>query len=303
MEYDFIIAGGGPAGSIAAYELQKKGYRCLIFEKNPEVEEKVCGGFLSNKGRELLEMIEIPTRQIIANGAVAIRGTREFREGADLSKEYTYAKPLFGIGTYRRIFDKFLLMQALGKGAEVKFSMNVRSYERKINGYQVNGYMSKKLIWALGAQGLSCVDGIDSEAHRKMRKEQSVGVSEIVYDKMADINLSKDYVCFYFEKNSVDYFWTIPISAHTWNIGYWAQNNGRSIMEKFLKCRKQYVEPYLRQGKIIRKPRGALLGNVDLSVLLKDGDCCGDMKGTNNYNTGEGISYALESAIKLAEAF
>lgn len=32
-DYDYIIIGGGPAGSTAAYCLQKEGAKCIIIEK------------------------------------------------------------------------------------------------------------------------------------------------------------------------------------------------------------------------------------------------------------------------------
>ena len=46
---DVIIAGAGPAGSIAAYELATQGIKVLILEKSNFPRYKVCGGGLTHK--------------------------------------------------------------------------------------------------------------------------------------------------------------------------------------------------------------------------------------------------------------
>ena len=39
MIYDYIIIGGGIAGSVCAYELGKRGQQCIILEKNSQQSE------------------------------------------------------------------------------------------------------------------------------------------------------------------------------------------------------------------------------------------------------------------------
>ena len=36
-EYDFLIVGSGLYGAICAYELNKKGYKCLVVEKRSHI--------------------------------------------------------------------------------------------------------------------------------------------------------------------------------------------------------------------------------------------------------------------------
>ena len=46
---DVIISGAGPAGTIAAWHLQKSGIRTLIFDKSSFPRYKVCGAGLTHK--------------------------------------------------------------------------------------------------------------------------------------------------------------------------------------------------------------------------------------------------------------
>ena len=49
MIYDVIVVGGGPAGSVLAYELAQRGLEVLILEKATLPRYKACGGGLTRK--------------------------------------------------------------------------------------------------------------------------------------------------------------------------------------------------------------------------------------------------------------
>ena len=51
MEYDVIIVGGGPSGSMAAYEIAKAGFSVCIFEKDRDIGYPVrCGEAIGYHG-------------------------------------------------------------------------------------------------------------------------------------------------------------------------------------------------------------------------------------------------------------
>ena len=52
--YDVIVVGMGPAGASAAYELSQHGLSVLAFDKQAHPRDKVCGGGLSARIREIL---------------------------------------------------------------------------------------------------------------------------------------------------------------------------------------------------------------------------------------------------------
>jgi menaquinone-9 beta-reductase len=54
IEYDLIVAGGGPAGSTCAITAARAGVRVLLLEKDRFPRHKVCGEFVSSESLELL---------------------------------------------------------------------------------------------------------------------------------------------------------------------------------------------------------------------------------------------------------
>lgn len=55
MDYDVIVAGAGPGGSTAAYELACRGIRVGLFEQKRLPRHKPCGGCLALKIDQILE--------------------------------------------------------------------------------------------------------------------------------------------------------------------------------------------------------------------------------------------------------
>lgn len=59
MEYDVIVVGAGPAGSMCARQLGQKGRKVLLIEKERFPRDKPCGDFVSSRLCEHLKSLEI----------------------------------------------------------------------------------------------------------------------------------------------------------------------------------------------------------------------------------------------------
>lgn len=299
MIYDCVIIGGGPAGSVCAGILQRRGYRCLILEKRARIGEKVCGGFLPDRGRQLLLRLGIDLTDFAAGHGALISGYCESRNGKEHS--YRYPDGRYGIGMFRRDFDSFLLDQAARQGADVRLDCPVKDYQYD-GEYTVAGYKAKALVWAVGARGIVGLKAYDLAAAGPLLKKQSLGISEIIRAPETP-GLAGDRVYFWYQADLPDYFWAIPIGPGIWNIGYWSQKQRPDMLRLFRDGRRRYIEPRCAgRMETLRPPTGALLGNWDLSACMPASAdiCCGDMAGTNNYATGEGLSFAIESAERCA---
>lgn len=297
MLYDCIVAGGGPAGSICSLILQKQGINCLLLEKRTYIDEKICGGFIPDRCRKQFLACGIDLEGMLTCGN-RIDGYFETRNGK--IKTFSYKKNQFGIGVCRKNLDSFLLHQTSLAGTKVVCGERVSEYVKIDEGYAVNGYRGRYLVWATGAKPPLQINAFDTNAVRERICNQSIGVSEIIQSDVCSLNNHAVY--FWYAGDSNDYFWAIPVKENTWNIGYWSQQDRKNLKTKFIEGRKKWIESNCREIQVIQSPRGALLGNVDFSECLTEKEmfCCGDLAGTNNILTGEGISQAVQSARKTA---
>src|SRR5205823_1165291 len=51
---DVIVAGGGPAGSVLAWDLARRGIDVLVLERTRFPREKVCGDYVEPRGLRIL---------------------------------------------------------------------------------------------------------------------------------------------------------------------------------------------------------------------------------------------------------
>jgi digeranylgeranylglycerophospholipid reductase len=116
-EYDIIIVGAGPAGSIAARTAARAGVSVLLLEKDREVGYPVrCGEAISKAGVE--EFID-PDPGWIA--ATISRFSFNAPDGTEVIIDFGEA----GYVLDRRVFDYELSRTAVNAGAEVKTSAYV----------------------------------------------------------------------------------------------------------------------------------------------------------------------------------
>jgi flavin-dependent dehydrogenase len=78
VDYDVIIAGAGPGGSTAAYELARRGVRVGVFEKQRLPRAKPCGGCLSLK----IDRILAPDFHALIDRCFLTKGERQYHDCA-----------------------------------------------------------------------------------------------------------------------------------------------------------------------------------------------------------------------------
>lgn len=291
MVYDYIIAGSGPAGSTAAFCLQKQGAKCLILEAAQKKEEKICGGFLTWSGVNLLEQIGLTPSVLLEQGSVKINALMIHKNNQTIFHQYYCGE--YGIGTSRKLFDSWLLNCAVSEGAEIRYGSKVKEFHTKNGLIHVCKNQCKAFILAAGSRGFT-----DSSMY-SIIQQQSIGISAHIEGKT---NLDHHCIHFWFPGQSNNYFWAIPIRENCWNIGIWFPHIEPKMMRKFQYYEAWYIHPLFESYTYKISPRGAFCGNVDLSVNLPE-NCygIGDFAGCNVSDSGEGLRYAIESAIIFAE--
>ncbi|MFW9910400.1 MAG: NAD(P)/FAD-dependent oxidoreductase [Candidatus Thorarchaeota archaeon] len=112
LDYDIVVVGAGPAGSIAAYETARAGHNTLLLEKFNLPREKPCGGAVMYRGLQIIHG-EIPFNLIER----PIYGMRFVLPSGD-EPEFVSEK-LIGITVCRSKFDEYLARRAEAAGAEL----------------------------------------------------------------------------------------------------------------------------------------------------------------------------------------
>jgi menaquinone-9 beta-reductase len=119
---DVLIAGAGPAGSIAAIRLARAGARVLLVDRARFPRDKLCGDTLNPGTLRVLDGAGLRTRVeavsrpldgmlITGNGGVHVRGT--------------YGPGLFARALTRRVLDQLLVDAAIAAGAQFQEGVRV----------------------------------------------------------------------------------------------------------------------------------------------------------------------------------
>lgn len=215
-EYDVVIVGAGPAGSIAARYAAEGGASVIILEKDRDVGYPVrCGEAISKAG--VSEFITPDERWISAH----------ISKFALISPDGTEAVIEFGDAGYvleRRIFDYELAKTAANAGAEIvtRAYVNGLLFENgKVSGvkYEYRGEQKE-----LKAKIVIGADGVESRIGRWAGLKTYVDFREMeccVQVTASNINVKGDTLYFYFGENVAPggYFWIFPKVNGAANIG------------------------------------------------------------------------------------
>jgi flavin-dependent dehydrogenase len=112
---DVLIAGAGPAGSIAAIVLARAGARVLIFERDRFPRDKLCGDTLSPGAVSLIRSLDLDGRTL--DRALPLAGMRLTGPGASVTARYDGVS---GLAIRRRDLDAWLAAEAVRAGARVE---------------------------------------------------------------------------------------------------------------------------------------------------------------------------------------
>jgi flavin-dependent dehydrogenase len=121
--YDVIIAGGGPAGSMAALILSRAGKRVLVLEKSSFPRAKVCGNSLNPRNWSLWERYGL-TERFNRLPHFEVGGFTLERRGLPILR-HGFRRP--GARTVERgTLDAWLADEAMNSGATFRFGVTVQ---------------------------------------------------------------------------------------------------------------------------------------------------------------------------------
>jgi len=284
-QYDVIIVGSGPAGAIAAYELVKRGVKCLILEKDVLPRYKVCGGGIPFKVTKYLPFdISSVVEDIIYGVTFSHQFQDEFCKRSD--------KPLLYC-VMRDRFDSFLVNEAIKQGA-------ILMDGQRVTGVQI---LEKQVLVTTIDYELSCqvvigADGANSIVAKSLNliqeSSKSLGIqSEIIVDEKI-LSTQRGYIRLDWGTLPSGYAWLFP-KAKQFSVGV----VGPTIIGRALKSYLNKFKEYL--GLLNSKTnlfRGHLLPFrlPKTNICKKKGLLVGDAAGLVDAFTGEGIFQAVRSS-------
>ncbi len=293
-EYDVIIAGAGIAGLTASIALQYHGLRCLILEKRPSIDEKVCGGGIYHKAIErLIKLGIVGLDEFLEKRADRIYGIKShFIDRVESTHLIQCGQ--FSAGVLRKDFDNFLLNAALSSGAEIRFGIKVGmpALDQR-DFYRVGNLKARHFICAIGARGLQCRFPLSANCGYAL-----TGIIE------NHLSLSR-HLFHYWYKNTgqTEYFWAFPVAKDKWNVGYYSMEKPSiPLVAKYRESLSRFLSPVI-DGQLswIILPRSARIGTHDFSQ--DEGTIgIGDYAGLANPRNGGGIWPAITSALRIARS-
>ena len=303
MEYDVLVVGGGPAGSVSARYAAEKGASVLMIEKRQEIGSPVrCGEGLSlgwlddygikEEGDWLIHRID--GARIISPG------------GHMLEINAKMAGNEVGATIRRDFFDQMLAKMAADAGADIMVKTSARSLIRE------KGMISVKARCG----GEDCLiksrivigaDGYESQIGRwagmsTVLKPQDVATNFQYH--MVGIDIDPKFSEFYLGGMTMGsgYVWIFPKGDDEANVGLGITldrikegGEPKRMLDRFIE-----KTPGLRKGRAIEAVSGAVSVGVPPDVTVKDGVMIvGDAARMADAITGGGVRNAV-TAGKIA---
>jgi geranylgeranyl reductase len=299
--FDIAIVGAGPAGSTLA-RLLGRSCKIALFDKRGLDEggrgarnEKCCGGLLAPDAQAALASLSLglPRAVIVEPQLFAVRSV-DLPSG----RERLYRRPYINVD--RLEFDRWLW--SLVPEGTLRFpACLVTGLARGRRGWIVS-YRRAGRAYAIEARVVAGTDGSRSLVRKRLdcRPPQLYFAVEEWFDYPS----SPPFFSAVFDAEITDYYaWTIPKDGRLL-VGA-ALDPADRPLEKFELLKRKLRErgwllgrPVARRSAFLGRPRRAssvCLGRGDLALA-------GEAAGLVSPSSGEGLSFALESAAFLADA-
>jgi digeranylgeranylglycerophospholipid reductase len=296
MDYDVIVVGGGPAGSVTARFAAESGAKVIILERRNEIGVPVlCGEGISQR---------------IDNWGM-LNGTRWIASKMDGAKIYSpdgtmvkLSKEMAGNETgyvlYTEVFDQELARCAAKAGSDIMLNTEVINLVKKNN--KITGVKARRFNedFEINANIIVGCDGVES----KIGKWAGINTVLKPYDletcaqyTLTNVDYESDYCEFYIGNKIAPggYIWIFPKGENTFNVGIGIlaslSDSGLplKILNKFI---NNHIE--LKKGKPIRFLAGAVPVAKPIETVRDNLLLVGDAARHADPITGGGLTTSLE---------
>jgi len=312
---EVLVAGGGPAGSVMAWSLARKGIRTIVLDRAGFPREKVCGDYVDPRGLAILDAMGC-LEELERDCSRPITATSTY---VDWSRRYDGPIPFYGFDERvpphgrtisRRRLDATLIAAAARAGADVHERTAVMEVAAGRDGVEIIARRGSRRIHYRGRL-LVGADGVNSVVARRLGVEPADSrrtvLAQRAYASIDDPQERAAGVDVFFEESLFPgYGWVFPTGDGSANVGIGLlaearERSGGNIPELF----GRFIEGLRRDhplcgslelcskpiGGVVRTYGAAGTNRFDGGLLVGDAGCFVDPM------TGEGITPAMESAL------
>jgi digeranylgeranylglycerophospholipid reductase len=296
-EYDVVVIGAGPAGSITAKTAAEKGLSVLLIEKRQEIGDPVrCAEGVSKVW--LRKHIEPDHRWICAD----VKGSRIYTpDGTMIEMAEEIAGGEVGYVLERKIFDRALAYEASKAGAEVM--VKTRATDLIIENDFVKGVKVSHLgeSYDIKAKIIIGADGVESKVGRWAGIDTSlkpVDIETCAQYLMSGTGIDQDY-CYFYLGNEVapaGYVWIFPKGNDMANVGIGILGNKSGNGKHAIDYLNDFVEDKYPDAKILEIDVGGVPVSGSIDKTIANGlMLVGDSARQSDPITGGGIINAMEA--------
>ncbi len=261
-EYDVLVIGAGPGGSMAARFAARHGLRVLLIEKRPEIGVPVrCAEGIS---RAWMEEVEIPVEKHWIDAEIDGAKIYSPDEKSVVVLSAEQAGNEVGFVLNREYFDKYLASLAAEEGAEIWLkspAVGILKEDGRVKGAIVRKFGEKVEV---RAKIVIAADGFESQAARwaglnTVLRERDV-VSCVQY-RMTNIDIEENFTHFYIGSCAPGgYLWIFPKGRKEANVGIGVALNKLHKPGEVKMYLDEFIEkhPNLRKGNVLQIVTGAV---------------------------------------------
>jgi digeranylgeranylglycerophospholipid reductase len=296
MEYDIVVVGSGPAGSVTARFAAENGAKVLIIERRAEVGVPVlCGEGISRK-IDNWDMLE--GKRWIAG---KMDGAHIYSpDGTCVTLSADKAGNETGYVVYRDIFDQELARRAANAGAKIMMNTQAMALIKK-NG-KINGIKAKQFDeeFEIEANVVVGADGVESKVGQWGGLDTCLKPKDLetcAQYTMTNIECEDAYCDFYLGNEIAPggYVWVFPKGKDVANvgIGILASLSEAGRAKKLL---DQFIEndPRLKKGEPLRFLAGAVPVSNPVETVRDNLVLVGDAARHVDPITGGGLTHCLQ---------
>ncbi|MCK6603572.1 MAG: NAD(P)/FAD-dependent oxidoreductase [Ignavibacteriaceae bacterium] len=288
--YDVIVVGAGPAGSMAARYAAVQGVSVLMLEKDRDVGYPVrCGEAISKAG---VEEFIAPDEKFIASHVW------NFSMTSPDGTEVTIPLEQEGYVLERRIFDYELAKSAANEGAEILTRAYV--YDLILEDNRVAGvkYEYRGEKHEAYAKVVIAADGVESRVGRWAGLKTHIHFSDMeccVQYTVSNLKVDPNTVYFYFGSHVAPhgYFWVFSKGATTANIGLGISGTvGKK--RSALSFLQEFMEKHHPEASVLTQIAGGVPCSITLEKISAPGIMlAGDAARQVNPLSGGGIASGM----------